>query len=68
MKKQAGSDRRDEKIEQEFLKLKPRLPRTFKWLLKKVERFDYRSPTTFIAEIKAEVVRAKSSLTAPVRQ
>ena len=57
MKKQAGRDHRDEKIAKEFLKLMPRLPRTFKWLMKKVGRFDYRSPTTFISEIKAEVAK-----------
>lgn len=62
MKKQAGRDLRDEKIEQEFLKLMPRFPRTFKWLLRKVERFDYRSPTTFIAEIKAEVAKCAPAL------
>ena len=57
MKKPVGHDQREEKIAKEFLKLMPRFPRTFKWLLKKVERFDYRSPTTFISEIKAEVAK-----------
>ena len=62
MKKQVGGDHRDEKIAKEFLKLMPRFPRTFKWLLKKVERFDYRSPTTFISEIKAEVAKCAPAL------
>src|SRR5712692_6995727 len=62
MKKQVGRNHRDEKIAKEFLKLMPRLPRTFKWLLKKVERFDYRSPTTFISEIKAEVAKCAPAL------
>jgi hypothetical protein len=62
MKKQVGRDLRDEKIAKEFLKLMPRFPRTFKWLLKKVERFDYRSPTTFISEIKAEVAKCAPAL------
>src|SRR5712691_9666517 len=62
MKKQACRDHRDEKIVKEFLRLMPRFPRTFKWLLKKVERFDYRSPTTFISEIRAEVAKCVPAL------
>src|SRR5207245_236758 len=62
MKKQVSRDHRDEKIAKEFLKLMPRFPRTFKWLLKKTERFDYRSPTTFISEIKAEVAKCAPAL------
>ncbi len=62
MKKQVGRDHRDEKIAKEFLRLMPRLPRTFKWLMKKVERFDYRSPTTFISEIRAEVAKCAPAL------
>jgi hypothetical protein len=62
MKKQVSRDHRDEKIAKEFLKLMPRFPRTFKWLMKKVERFDYRSPSTFISEIRAEVAKCAPSL------
>src|SRR5882672_9370384 len=62
MKKPVGHDHREEKVAKEFLKLMPRFPRTFKWLLKKVERFDYRSPTTFISEIKAEVAKCVPAL------
>lgn len=62
MKKQVRRDLRDEKIAKEFLKLLPRFPRTFKWLLKKVERFDYRSPTTFISEIKAQLAKCAPEL------
>jgi hypothetical protein len=62
MKKQTGLDHRDEKIAKEFLKLMPKFPKTFSRVLKKAERFDYRSPTTFISEIKAEVANCAPAL------
>jgi hypothetical protein len=62
MKNQVRDTHPDEKIAEEFLKLMPRVPQTFNRLLKKAERFDYRSPTTFISEIKAEVANCAPAL------
>ncbi len=62
MKKQTGLYNPDEKIAKEFLRLMPKFPKTLDRIMKKAERFDHRSPTTFISEMKAEVADCAPSL------
>ena len=52
----------DEKIAKEMLRLMPELPSTLEGLFKKVEQFDHREPTRFIAEMRAEMGGPLSSL------
>ena len=61
MKEKSSRDRAEEVAEQ-FLKLMPRLPKTLKMLARKIERFDPRAPTTFIADIKAEFAKCTPQL------
>jgi hypothetical protein len=55
MAKKTRADQADEKIVKEVLRLIPRLPKTIKWLSNKAERFNYREPTTFISDVRAEL-------------
>jgi hypothetical protein len=61
MKEKSSRDRADE-VAAHFLKLIPRLPKTLNRLAKKIERFDPRAPTTFIADIKAEFAKCTTQL------
>lgn len=62
MTRQFDDDDVDEKIAKEMLRLMPELPSTLDGLFKKVEQFDHREPTPFIAEMRAEMGGPLSSL------
>jgi hypothetical protein len=55
MSKGKKSEGVDEKIAREMVRLMPKLPQTLHRIFDKVERFDFRQPTTFIAEMKADI-------------
>lgn len=53
-KREKGHDI-DDDIAQAVLQLMPNLPNALKRIFGRIEQFDFREPTTFIAEIKAEM-------------
>ncbi|MCA1567919.1 MAG: hypothetical protein LC803_20180 [Acidobacteria bacterium] len=54
LKRKKGGDV-DDKIAREIVRLMPKLPQTVDRIFDKVEQFDFRQPTTFIAEMKADM-------------